>query len=324
MDLQATPESETTRAALDHRKAGEDKRQCRKRPDTELPKLLSLLEVQREQLRLFLGQSPPPEYVSKIANELLNEKEAWRASVEAAHVHCDQLNQLLPLVANDDYIHALILAESQQEVGPEGLITIKGLYGEEAINRLLQRYGDGPREGARGLSGQDRQMARELLRNFYRERDDRRRHRRAEIKLQRKYLFLQGCLLVPMLVALGVALFLLGAGGEKLWARLLLVAAAGALGGILAATFMIRDFKGSFLSMQGVRAAALFQPLIGASLGLLAWLVLEAGAVHFAKLKNSAWETQGLLAFASGLSEPLILRIVSRTVLAGPEDTRAH
>jgi hypothetical protein len=54
----------------------------------------------------------------------------------------------------------------------------------------------------------------------------------------------------------------------------------------------------------------------------VALLVLEVGAVRLVNLNNLAWQTQGLVAFAAGLSQPFILGIVSRSVAAGT-DTRA-
>jgi hypothetical protein len=260
--------------------------------------------------------------VRTIAGELLDNEKGWQADLDAAHEHCDELNQILPLVANTDYLYALLRAESQRRESSEGLPTISGLYGGDLIAELLRRY-EGRRETSSGFGPRDRTEVQELLREFYRERDDERRHRRAKINLRRAYLRWYGFVIGPLLASIGVGAFLLGSGDQEVWARLLFVATTGALGSALAAAFKIRDFEGTLLEMQAITMAFRLQPLFGAALGVVALLVLQVGAVRFGQLDNFAWQTQGLVAFAAGLSQPFILGIVSRSVAGSAKDIRA-
>jgi hypothetical protein len=86
------------------------------------------------------------------------------------------------------------------------------------------------------------------------------------------------------------------------WARFVVVATTGALGSVLAVTLKLRDIA-ELNPFRGVAATTWIQPLIGASIGLISWRILASGAVSIGGIDNQAWQTQALVAFASGLSE---------------------
>ena len=266
---------------------------------------------------MFLRKSDVAPYVRQTADQLLRDKTSWRADVDAAHEHCDRLNQLLPLVASDEHLYALLDAEFHRKESLEGLVTITGLFGRGSISGLLDRLRPATEASPVGFSDWDRREAQARLRQFYRQRDDERRHRRAVIRLRHEYLLRYGIVMICLTTLLGVAILLLDSGGNEMWEKLLLVAVAGALGSTLTATFKLRDVVGSFLSTQAVNIAVFLQPLIGAAVGIIAWLVVTADLVEIARLDNTAWPTQGILAFASGLSEPFIFRVIGRSI--GPD-----
>jgi hypothetical protein len=95
------------------------------------------------------------------------------------------------------------------------------------------------------------------------------------------------------------------------WARFVVVAASGALGSVLVAALKIRDIA-ELYPFRGAVATTGIQPLIGASIGLISWLILASGALTIGKIDNQAWQTQALVALASGFSEPFFFGIVGR------------
>ena len=84
----------------------------------------------------------------------------------------------------------------------------------------------------------------------------------------------------------------------------------------MAAAFRLRDTV-QLDPLRGLAAITFIQPLIGASFGLMSWLILTSGLVKIGGTNNLAWPTQVVVAFASGLSEPAFLNIVGRVI--GPQ-----
>jgi hypothetical protein len=84
-------------------------------------------------------------------------------------------------------------------------------------------------------------------------------------------------------------------------------------GSVLAPTLKLRDIA-DLNPFRGVAATTCIRPLIGASIGLISWLILASGAVKIGGIDNEAWQTQAVVAFASGLSEPLFFGIVERVM----------
>jgi hypothetical protein len=62
------------------------------------------------------------------------------------------------------------------------------------------------------------------------------------------------------------------------WAQVLAVAASGALGSVLAAAFRLRDTV-KLNPLRALRTIIFIQPLIGASFGLVSWLILTSDLV---------------------------------------------
>src|SRR5262249_44924017 len=160
----------------------------------------------------------------------------------------------------------------------------------------------------------------ESLSFLYKVRADHLRHERLMAKLRAAHLPYLILSIVIVLVLLAVAIWSNGkpldASPRDGWAQVLLVGAAGALGSLLAATFKLRDAV-QLSDLRSIVAINVIQPLIGASLGLVAWLILTSGLVTIGRMDNQAWPTQAVVAFAAGLSEPLVLNIIGKAL--GPQ-----
>jgi hypothetical protein len=125
-------------------------------------------------------------------------------------------------------------------------------------------------------------------------------------------------LLIVVLLGLSMlAILFLGtsshAGDVYQSAQLVLVAASGALGSVLAATFKLRDAV-ALSPLRSIAAIAYIQPPIGAAFGLVSWLILSSGLVMIGGANSQTWQVQAVVAFASGFSEPLFLNIIGRVL----------
>jgi hypothetical protein len=96
------------------------------------------------------------------------------------------------------------------------------------------------------------------------------------------------------------------------WAELCLAAALGALGGLLASAFRLRDVA-ELNPLRVIVAFLVMQPLIGAAFGLISWLILTSDMVVIAS-SNEDWRVRAVAAFAVGFSEPLFIGILGRAM----------
>jgi hypothetical protein len=255
--------------------------------------------------------------------------------MESAHQYADELEELLPLIADDAYLQAVLTYEL---VGgdPDEPIKLSRVADDAASRELVSARQDArssttPFAGgkfAEGLSHLYQIRAERLrherlaegLSHLYQIRAERLRHERLMAKLRDVYLpYLAG----SIVILLGLLAWAILSGGNPSdasplagWAQLVAVGAAGALGSVLAATFKLRDTV-QLDPLRGFAAITFIQPLIGASFGLISWLILTSGLVTIGGTNNQAWPTQVVVAFASGLSEPAFLNIVGRVI--GPQ-----
>lgn len=150
---------------------------------------------------------------------------------------------------------------------------------------------------------------------LYRVRVNRLRHERLMARLRPTYVMYQ-IVLITVLVAFLFLCYVKGnpTGGDiDPWARFVVVATAGALGSVLSATIKLRDIA-ELNPFRGGAATIWIQPLIGASIALISWLILASGAVKIDGIDNEAWLTQTVVAAASGFSAPLFFGIVGRVM----------
>jgi hypothetical protein len=270
----------------------------KKAEEAERRKLRSHIEVLQDRARRFCENGPAP--AAGLVNALLSQpvvdvvrEQVDYGDMESAHEYADKLEELLPLIADDAYLRAVLTYEL---VGGDPDEPIK-------LSRVT-----------------DNAALRESLSLLYKIRADRLRHERLMAKLRGAYLPYSAGLIVIVLVLLALAIL----SGENPsdasslagWAQLVAVGAAGALGSVLAAAFKLRDTV-QLDPLRGFAAITFIQPLIGASFGLMSWLILTSGLVKIGGANNQAWPTQVVVAFASGLSEPAFLNIVGRVI--GPQ-----
>jgi hypothetical protein len=284
----------------------------RKGKEADLKKLRSVIEIQRQQAQLFIaavqesrrGSGPKHELVRK----LLCVKE-WDDDEDASYEYAERLSQLLPLIADEEYLYTTLRFELAGGSHFEK-IKLTDVFDRET----LVRFQIDARDGGRGSQNpaEPNEIA-ESLRLLYRARDDQRRHDRLVTKLRRGYLYGMGGLVSALLVALALAVILVDTGGQELWERLLVVGFAGALGSALAATFKLRDVA-ELDAFRSVAAITFIQPVIGASFGVASLLILTAGAIAIGELDNAAWQTQAIVGFGSGFSEPFFLGIIGRVI----------
>jgi hypothetical protein len=104
----------------------------RRRP--ELAKVRSLIEVKQLQVELFqevIDSRPRCEATGlsdsrEVLQEILETDRDWRKRLASAHVVNHRLNQLLPLVATDDYIYVTLEKELRIGKDPEHKFSISG------------------------------------------------------------------------------------------------------------------------------------------------------------------------------------------------------
>ncbi len=255
-------------------------------------------------------------------SDLLDQKD-WCKSGDLSlmHDHADQLEELLPYIAGESYLRTALAYELTRTDEP---IRLTKLLPEAQLCELRRLSSSRPSSASPGgVDGGDggegeRRMA-ESLSLLARERNGQMRHDRLMTGLRQTYLLFFGVLILGLLVAISLAI---GFGAHAnltradTWAQLLLVLSSGALGSVLASASRLKDQ----LDLQSFRAAVrltYIQPLVGATFGLISWLLLTAGVVKIASA-STAWATQAAVAFASGFSEPFALGILRRLTPGNP------
>lgn len=254
----------------------------------------------------------------------LLEEEKWCEKgddLSAAHDHVDQLEELLPYIADESYLRAALTYELNRKDEP---IRLDTLLPKTELRRLRRLRGAQPPpnstggpDGGSGGDGQ-RRIA-ESLSLLARERSGQQRHDRLMTQLRKPYLVFFAALILVLLSLIFIAVHWgVHADPTKAdkWAQLLLVLSSGALGSVLAAALQLKDR----LNLDSFHAAfrlIYIQPLVGAAFGLISWLILTAGVVTVAG-DSKAWATLAAVAFASGFSEPFALGILRRLTPGNP------
>jgi hypothetical protein len=153
-------------------------------------------------------------------------------------------------------------------------------------------------------------VAVERLTSLYLSREESGRDRGARAGLKAKLL---NDLVLPffgLLIALGVAVNYAAEG--SFLPTMIMAACAGALGSMLSGVFKVRDQLVRLDELRGFIPAMRVQPFIGASAGLILWLVLDSKVIEVSSGSSATWSGIGLLAFVAGFSEPFFLGIVQR------------
>jgi hypothetical protein len=239
-------------------------------------------------------------------------------NLAAWHDYADELEELLPHIAGVFYLRTVLAYELTRT---DAAIRLSTLLPETELSALRLLSWSGPpldgREKPGDVGGDDKKRMAECLSLLAKERDDQLRHERLISERRPAYLYF---FFAVMLVLLAASFFAINWGVHAkttadTWAQVLLVLSTGALGSVLAAASRL---KGA-LDIDSFRTAVglvFIQPLVGATFGLISWLILSAGVVTFTG--STSWATQAAVAFASGFSEPFALGILGRLTPGNP------
>jgi len=217
------------------------------------------------------------------------------------------------LVATDEYLYVLLDYEFKKREDPEGRVLITELFEQTEILHVLDRLRGAPDAATPPSEPKaNRCRAEQLLKRLSEVRDEGWTYERALVRLKRNYLMFHAVIVLFFLVLLGVVIISAGGSVGQPSGQVLLVTLAGALGSTLAATRKLRDAVVRLNDLVAVIVCAVVQAFIGASLGLVAWLLLKSGAIGGDG--TAGWERYGLVAFAAGFSEPFALGLIARFI----------
>jgi hypothetical protein len=274
----------------------------------EHQKLIAHIEVLRERAKRVIAEQepgiPPPALIKRLQQTV--EEKYWRAGDETAHQYADALEELLPLVASAHYVMASMRAElGRPRTESVHVVDIMG-WDRSGIEAKRREYA--------AAADVDVDEVAEILSRLYRARADEMRHDRLMSNLRRNYLPRLAIVIVAALTLISVAIL----AGEPqhadlgTWNELVLTAALGALGGALAAALKLRDIA-ELNPFRSVVTFLFMQPLVGAALGQVSWIVLRSGLVSVGT-SEANWAVSGVVAFLAGYSEPFLLGILAKSM----------
>ena len=283
---------------------------------------VAVLRARAERLNSTAPDRDPKSSANRKVSDLLDQED-WCKSVDLSsmHDHADQLEELLPYIAGESYLRTELAYELTRTDEPIRLIK---LLPEAQLCELRRLSSSTPScTSAGGVDGGDsgegkRRMA-DSLSLLARERNGQIRHDRLMTDLRQTYLLFFGVLILGLLLTISLAI---GFGthanpaSADTWAQLLLVLSSGALGSVLASASRLKD-QLDLQSFRGAVRLTYIQPLVGATFGLISWLILTSGVVKIASA-STGWATQAAIAFASGFSEPFALGILRRLTPGNP------
>ena len=319
--------------------------------DPELIKVLGLIHNRLGEIsRLLIERKarPPANHgeIERRLEEMLNE-DVTGFGISAAWEFSDSLRRLLLLLADESYIYAHLLNEKKGTADETGALKWGQFLDEDELKSLLKTYDKGEVPEA------DRRRAVECLSLVYSTRSNFGRGERAVVNMRERYLNGLSLVLLLLLALLLPATFLVANQGFQLqtaqgimgslksvWSfytqhvpndpqvRLIIVAAlAGGVGSLLSGFFKLRDEVVGIHDLQYFRAVMRAQPFVGATIGVLFYLLIASGIFSLGAVKAEAsglasvpWPLLATYCFFAGFSEPFFLGIVQR--VAGTADKR--
>ena len=289
--------------------------------DPELRKVFGVIRAQLSETRRLLVSTPGR---LTLRNETTEDELTTILSQEPRALVLDTAWELaadlkrLNLRLGDEFYVATQLEYEQQRARQAGKWhSWNTQFQRRELNDLVKAYATG------AATLDHHRVAVERLTSLYFSREEAGRNRGARAGLKAKLL---NDLVLPffaLLIALGVAVNY-AADGAFL-PTMIMVACAGALGSMLSGVFKVRDQLVRLDELRGFIPAMRVQPFIGASAGLILWLVLDSKALEVGSGSSATWSGIGLLAFVAGFSEPFFLGIVQRVahVPDQAEDSKA-
>jgi hypothetical protein len=204
------------------------------------------------------------------------------------------------------YVQGLLEHENVYVHDPTHWHTWDEHYPEAELSELLSAY------RCSRVTRSQRERALDRLNFLYLKRAEAGRDRRAKAALKDLYLRHLALVLLPFLLGLWAIACVSSTETQSVWRSFATAACAGALGSTLSGVLRLRDQLVKLDELRAFKPAMLVQPLVGASAGALAFLVLASNAVSIGSLDAKAWSSPGLLGFLAGFSEPFFLGLVDR------------
>jgi hypothetical protein len=277
----------------------------------ELKKALGYVRATVGEIRRLLALPPDesplctPEIKERLRETL--DQPVQELNVDSAWELYNDLKAMLPFLGNVDYVESLLAEEAQRTKDASRWHPWTQHFSEKELQYLLSNAERGTLD--RRLQGQ----AAAKLSKLYQYRAEAGRERRVKAAQKRRYLI--G--LAPALFALQVALVFAidaAAGEDDVSKQIFVAGTAGALGATLAGTIKIRDHIGGLDDLRSFWPAALVQPLVGGTAGLIVLLVIETGTLDGGGT-SSSWAGRALVPFAAGFSEPFFLGLVQKVAV---------
>jgi hypothetical protein len=275
----------------------------------ELRKALAEIQTYVVEARWLLAREPEADHPyqrAKVEEQLadLLRVDVHELKIDDAWELANKLKRTLLLLGDASYISALLEQESSRKPRPRD--NWSDHLREAELIELCKRG----RAGTLDREAHARAVDRLTL--LYRARADSGRSLRAIAAQKCRYLRLLAPILCLFLAGAGVSLSL---GADETWHAVVVATAAGALGATLSGVRTVRDSLAELKDLRAFSGTMSIQPLVGATSGLLLFLLVEAGALPIDGVDLSSAATLGLLAFVAGFSEPFLLGLVERNAV---------
>jgi hypothetical protein len=278
----------------------------RKTSQPELRKALEEIQTYVAEARSLRSrpQASSHPYERKAVEEQL--EDLLRVDVQALKIDgawelANHLKRTLLMLGDANYISALLEREAANKARE------RDKWGDHLREAELTELCERCRTGRFDAKAHARAIDRLSL--LYRERAETGRALRAIAAQKCRYLKMLMPLLTACLAGLALSLSL---GADTMWHAIVVVTAAGALGATLSGVRTVRDNLGELRDLRSFGGTMMIQPLVGATSGLLLFLLAQAGALPIDGMDTGSAGTLGLLAFIAGFSEPFVLGLVQR------------
>jgi hypothetical protein len=279
-----------------------------RKADPELRKVLGVIQTHLSESRRLLAA--PKARISlrndAVARELtaLVRQDPAALAIDTGWELAATLKRLNLRLGDDTYVGSRLEYEQRRAAKSSQWHGWNSHFEPRELRDFVNAYRTG------GATKASHKQAVERLTFLYLRREEAGRDRRARAALKSKLL---SQLLPPfllLLVGLGVSLNFATDGAFL--ATMSMAACAGALGSMLSGVFKVRDQLVQLDELRGFIPAMRVQPMIGASAGLILFLVLDSKVLEVGAGSSATWSGIGLLAFVAGFSEPFFLGIVQR------------
>jgi hypothetical protein len=235
--------------------------------------------------------------------------EAPQIGLDSLLALMDAWDRTLLETRDEAYIRSVLMAEvvRDRRHGPTTVVTWSEVYprrddsrGEGAGDLLRALDAGTTLTEAQVLEGSNR------LLQLYRARTALYQLERARDEVSNRLLWFASSIILAVGAALVAALLT----KDALWVS----AAAGALGGCISSTVQVRAAPRRIGALRALAPLTFLQPLIGASAGLVVFLLLSAGVGNVLNEDllggETSWAAFGLIAFVVGFSEPRFLKVI--------------